>query len=170
MHREQVAANAAHHRLDDGKYCIGGDGGVVADDQVQTAIDAIVKVARTGQIGDGKITVFTLDEVVPLVQDAMFSRAPSAALRTGIFFAGRDAVLARLHAHVEQGERLFPAIASSAMLIPSWAVASGSEAIREVEQLAQASLSDAEDTLVQLRIKIDDAGTKQRCVVERYQR
>ena len=37
---------------------------IVADDQVQTAIDAIVKVARTGQIGDGKITVFNLDEVV----------------------------------------------------------------------------------------------------------
>jgi methylene-tetrahydromethanopterin dehydrogenase len=32
--------------------------------------------------------------VTALVQDAMFSRAPSAALRTGIFFAGRDAVLA----------------------------------------------------------------------------
>lgn len=39
-------------------------------------------------------TSVTLDEVTALVQDAMFSRAPSAALRTGIFFAGRDAVLA----------------------------------------------------------------------------
>ncbi|QGM94788.1 methylenetetrahydromethanopterin dehydrogenase [Methylocystis rosea] len=39
-------------------------------------------------------TNVTLDEVTALVQDAMFSRAPSAALRTGIFFAGRDAVLA----------------------------------------------------------------------------
>lgn len=39
-------------------------------------------------------TNVTLDEVTSLVQDAMFSRAPSAALRTGIFFAGRDAVLA----------------------------------------------------------------------------
>jgi len=39
-------------------------------------------------------TNVTLDEVQALVQDAMFSRAPSAALRTGIFFAGRDAVLA----------------------------------------------------------------------------
>ncbi len=36
----------------------------------------------------------TIEEVPALVQDAMFSRAPSAALRTGIFFAGRDAVLA----------------------------------------------------------------------------
>lgn len=39
-------------------------------------------------------TNVTLDEVEALVQDAMFSRAPSAALRTGIFFAGRDAILA----------------------------------------------------------------------------
>jgi methylene-tetrahydromethanopterin dehydrogenase len=36
----------------------------------------------------------TLDEVTALVQDAMFSRAPSAALRTGVFFGGRDAILA----------------------------------------------------------------------------
>ena len=36
----------------------------------------------------------TIEEVPALVQDAMFSRSPSDALRTGIFFAGRDAVLA----------------------------------------------------------------------------
>jgi len=36
----------------------------------------------------------TLEEVPALVQDAMFSRSPIDALRTGIFFAGRDAVLA----------------------------------------------------------------------------
>ena len=39
-------------------------------------------------------TNVTLDEVTALVQDAMFSRSPDDALRTGIFFAGRDAVLA----------------------------------------------------------------------------
>lgn len=39
-------------------------------------------------------TNVTLDEVTALVQDAMFSRAPSAAPKTGVFFAGRDAVLA----------------------------------------------------------------------------
>ncbi|MFM8858846.1 MAG: NAD(P)-dependent methylenetetrahydromethanopterin dehydrogenase [Methylocystis sp.] len=39
-------------------------------------------------------TNVTIEEVTALVQDAMFSRAPTAALRTGIFFAGRDAVLA----------------------------------------------------------------------------
>ncbi len=39
-------------------------------------------------------TNVTMDELPALIQDAMFSRAPSAALRTGVFFAGRDAVLA----------------------------------------------------------------------------
>ncbi len=47
-------------------------------------------------------TNVTLDEVSALVQDAMFSRAPSAALRTGIFFAGRDAVLGP--GHVGRGQ------------------------------------------------------------------
>jgi methylene-tetrahydromethanopterin dehydrogenase len=36
----------------------------------------------------------TLDEVVPLVQDAMFSRPPKDAVRTGIFIAGKDVILA----------------------------------------------------------------------------
>ena len=36
----------------------------------------------------------TLDEVMPLVQDAMFSRSPKDCLRTGIFIAGKDAILA----------------------------------------------------------------------------
>jgi len=39
-------------------------------------------------------TNVTIEEVTALVQDAMFSRAHTAALRTGVFFAGRDAVLA----------------------------------------------------------------------------
>ena len=37
---------------------------VVADGQVQSAIDAIVAGARTGKIGDGKIFVSTLENVV----------------------------------------------------------------------------------------------------------
>jgi len=36
----------------------------------------------------------TLGEVVPLVQDAMFSRSPKDCLRTGIFIGGKDALLA----------------------------------------------------------------------------
>ena len=36
----------------------------------------------------------TLDEITPLIQDAMFSRSPRDAVRTCVFFAGKDAGLA----------------------------------------------------------------------------
>jgi methylene-tetrahydromethanopterin dehydrogenase len=39
-------------------------------------------------------TNVTLDEVMPLVQDAMFSRSPKDCLRTAVFIAGKDAILA----------------------------------------------------------------------------
>jgi nitrogen regulatory protein P-II 1 len=37
---------------------------VVADRDVEASIDAIVKAARTGKIGDGKIFVFPVEQVV----------------------------------------------------------------------------------------------------------
>jgi nitrogen regulatory protein P-II 1 len=37
---------------------------VVDDAKLQTAVNAIVKVAQTGQIGDGKIFVSDLEEIV----------------------------------------------------------------------------------------------------------
>ena len=37
---------------------------VVDDSKLQTAIAAIVKVAQTGQIGDGKIFVYNLEEAI----------------------------------------------------------------------------------------------------------
>jgi nitrogen regulatory protein P-II 1 len=37
---------------------------VLPDDQVESAIDAIVKAARTGKIGDGKIFVSNVDQVI----------------------------------------------------------------------------------------------------------
>jgi len=37
---------------------------VVADDEVQGVIDAIVKAARTGKIGDGKVWVTDVGQVV----------------------------------------------------------------------------------------------------------
>ena len=37
---------------------------VVSDDEVQRAVDTIVNTARTGQIGDGKIFVTSLAEVI----------------------------------------------------------------------------------------------------------
>ncbi len=37
---------------------------IMADDTVEAAIDAVVKAARTGRIGDGKIFVSNVDQVV----------------------------------------------------------------------------------------------------------
>jgi nitrogen regulatory protein P-II 1 len=37
---------------------------VVADDQLDRAIEAIVSVARTGKIGDGKIFVTSVEQVI----------------------------------------------------------------------------------------------------------
>ena len=37
---------------------------VVADNQVEPAIEAIIKAARTGKIGDGKIFVTGVEHVV----------------------------------------------------------------------------------------------------------
>lgn len=37
---------------------------VVRDDQVQTVVDTIIRAARTGQMGDGKIFVTDLEELV----------------------------------------------------------------------------------------------------------
>jgi nitrogen regulatory protein P-II 1 len=37
---------------------------VVADAQVEAAVNAIVNAAKTGKIGDGKVFISTIDEVV----------------------------------------------------------------------------------------------------------
>lgn len=37
---------------------------VVGDEQVEKAVEAVTSVARTGQIGDGKIFVTSLEEVI----------------------------------------------------------------------------------------------------------
>ncbi|MEN9765880.1 MAG: Nitrogen regulatory protein [Pseudomonadota bacterium] len=37
---------------------------MVADSMVEAAIDAIVKAARTGRIGDGKIFVQSIDQII----------------------------------------------------------------------------------------------------------
>ena len=42
---------------------------VVADNQVRAAVDAIVKAAKTGKIGDGKIFVSTVEEAVRIRTD-----------------------------------------------------------------------------------------------------
>ena len=37
---------------------------VVKDDEVERCVDAIIKAARTGKIGDGKIFVYDLEQVI----------------------------------------------------------------------------------------------------------
>jgi len=37
---------------------------VVRDDQVEQIVDAVVRSARTGDVGDGKIFVFPLDDAI----------------------------------------------------------------------------------------------------------
>ncbi len=42
---------------------------VVADDQVRAAVATIIKTARTGKIGDGKVFVTTIEEAVRIRTD-----------------------------------------------------------------------------------------------------
>jgi nitrogen regulatory protein P-II 1 len=37
---------------------------VIADDRVQKAVETIVQAAKTGKIGDGKVFVISIDEVI----------------------------------------------------------------------------------------------------------
>jgi nitrogen regulatory protein PII len=42
---------------------------VLADSQVKAAVDAIIKAAKTGKIGDGKIFVSPIDEAIRIRTD-----------------------------------------------------------------------------------------------------
>jgi nitrogen regulatory protein P-II 1 len=42
---------------------------VVADAQVKSAVEAIIKAAKTGKIGDGKIFVSTIEEAIRIRTD-----------------------------------------------------------------------------------------------------
>ena len=37
---------------------------ILADDKVEAAVEAIISAAKTGRIGDGKIFIFPMDEVI----------------------------------------------------------------------------------------------------------
>ena len=59
---------------------------VVADDNVDAVIDAIVKAARTGRIGDGKIFVKSVEQVIrirtgEIDEAAVWGRAGETAIR-----------------------------------------------------------------------------------------
>ena len=42
---------------------------VVADNQLRAAVDAIVKAAKTGKIGDGKVFISSLEEAIRIRTD-----------------------------------------------------------------------------------------------------
>jgi len=42
---------------------------VIPDNQVKAAVDAIIKAAKTGKIGDGKIFVSSIDEAIRIRTD-----------------------------------------------------------------------------------------------------
>jgi nitrogen regulatory protein P-II 1 len=42
---------------------------VIADDRVQKAVETIVRAAKTGKIGDGKVFVISIDEVIRIRTD-----------------------------------------------------------------------------------------------------
>ncbi len=48
---------------------------VVADSQVREATDAIVKAAKTGKIGDGKVFVLAVDEAIRIRTDERGDKA-----------------------------------------------------------------------------------------------
>ncbi|WP_020178612.1 NAD(P)-dependent methylenetetrahydromethanopterin dehydrogenase [Methylopila sp. M107] len=74
-----------------------------------------------------------LKDVVPLTQDAMFSRSPDDAKRTVLFFGGKDASLA-LDQMAAAASALFPPFEISLFADPSGAFTTAAAMIAEVEQ------------------------------------
>lgn len=78
-------------------------------------------------------TQLTLDEVLGLTQDAMFSRSPSGVKREGIFIGGRDIDLAMQMLNVAKNA-MFAPFACSVMADPSGAFTTAAAMIAKVEQ------------------------------------
>ena len=66
----------------------------------------------------------TLDEITPLVQDAIFSRGPRGVWRTGIFIGGRDMDLA-MEMMAKAKKAMFPPFQVSLFADPSGAFTTG---------------------------------------------
>ncbi|MFW5431243.1 MAG: NAD(P)-dependent methylenetetrahydromethanopterin dehydrogenase [Methylophilaceae bacterium] len=85
--------------------------------------------------GYEKIMPYTdvhLDEVVPLTQDAMFSRSPSGVKREALFFGGRDIHLA-LDMQKAAKEALFPPFEMSTFSDPSGAFTTAAAMVAKVD-------------------------------------
>ena len=76
----------------------------------------------------------TLEEVTGLVQDAMFSRPPKLAARTGMFFAGKNAVLA-LDMLDAAKKALFPPFQISLFADPAGSFTTAAAMVACVEKL-----------------------------------
>lgn len=91
----------------------------------------------------------TLDDIVPLVQDAMFSRSPRDAVRTGVFIAGKDAGLALDMMEKVQATLLKPfEISAFADPAGSFTTAAAMVACAEKTLKAQKSLALAKTKIV----------------------
>lgn len=79
-------------------------------------------------------TAVTLEEVTPLVQDAIFSRPPRAGVRTGIFFGGRDALLA-LDMMEAARKAMVPPFAASLFADPAGSFTTAAAMLARIEAL-----------------------------------
>jgi nitrogen regulatory protein PII len=64
--------------------------GVLADGQVSSAVEAIVKAAKTGKIGDGKVFVSSIENAVRIRteevgEQTVWFNFPSAVFWKGVF-------------------------------------------------------------------------------------
>lgn len=81
-------------------------------------------------------TQLTLDEVVGLTQDAMFSRSPSGVKREGLFIGGRDIDLA-MQMFAAAKNAMFVPFACSVMADPSGAFTTAAAMIAKLEKHLQ---------------------------------
>jgi methylene-tetrahydromethanopterin dehydrogenase len=93
---------------------------------VNMAVDA-------GYDATAAYTNVSLDEITGLVQDAMFSRSPRDAVRTGVFIGGKDALLA-LDMLDAAGKALFKPFEISLFADPSGSFTTAAAMIAVVEK------------------------------------
>jgi len=100
--------------------------------------------------GYEKIMPYTdvaMSEVVPLTQDAMFSRSPSGVKREALFFGGRDIHLA-LEMQVAAKQAMFPPFEMSTFSDPSGAFTTAAAMVAKVEvELQSKKQTLAEQTI-----------------------
>jgi methylene-tetrahydromethanopterin dehydrogenase len=82
-------------------------------------------------------TEVTLEDVTPLVQDAIFSRPPKAGVRTGIFFGGKDALLA-LDMMEAAKKAMVPPFAASLFADPAGSFTTAAAMLARIEALLAA--------------------------------